>query len=728
LGFFDRFTRQPTTIRWSLIRNITLLILLSGAAILAATLWFARGTVETLSRTLIQRTMLRTAGELRSFFSLPEANLRMARRWGQSGMYTGGDLENLNQLYIPVMETCPQVSSVMVANEAGLEHLILRKQDGWLVRIVRADDWGQKAHWFLYDKRGRRIKDYWTKLDYDPRKRPWFKGARKHKATQHPFWTRPYTFFTTKDPGITAAMTWKPPGENVLPHVVGYDLLLTDISQFTTHMEVSRHGKAFVLTDRGRMVGLPADQRYKKSADQRSKKRSDQRFNTDADPANPRDAVKAAVLKPAAALGIPEVTAAVAAWKQKQRKPGCFTYESGDKRWWAGFRKFRVGPHRNFWIAVVVPESDFTAEINRQRNIIVGIIILAVLVAVALAFWLARRYSRPLEALARQSQRIRELDLTASTEIVSSLAEVRRLAASQEQMRSALESFARYVPIEVVRELVRRGEVARIGGKIAPITILFSDVRGFTTISESMSPDELADHMAEYFALLLEVLHEHRATVDKFIGDAILAFWGAPAPDSDAPIHAVQAALECTQKLDAYNQQWRAAGRIALPTCFGIHSGEVVVGNIGAPSRLSYTVLGDAVNLASRLEALNRLYGTSILVSEQVATQITTAYHLRLVDRVAVKGKSDPVRVYEVLGATGKVAQTRLDFAATYERAFALYQEQKFAEAADLLESLSPDCAKKTALSVKRLVELCHRLKQDPPGPDWDGVVRLKKK
>ena len=387
-----------------------------------------------------------------------------------------------------------------------------------------------------------------------------------------------------------------------------------------------------------------------------------------------------------------------------------------------GFKRFSVGPHRSFWIAVVVPESDFTGEIHRQRNIILGIMVVALVVAVGLGFWLARRYSRPLEALARQSQRIQDLDLTPTQAIDSGLAEVQHLAASQEQMRAALESFSRYVPIEVVRELIRRGEVARIGGKVAPITILFSDIRGFTTISENLAPDDLADHMADYFALLLEILHGRRATVDKFIGDAILAFWGAPSPDTHLPEEAVRAALECVQTLEAHNKQWRAQGRTELPTCFGIHTGEVVVGNIGAPSRLSYTVLGDAVNLASRLEALNRLYGTSVLISEDVRAPVQEAFHLRLVDRVAVKGKIHPVQIYEVLGERGEVDEERLAFAQKYEEAFQRYQDQEFTQAVAALEDiLEQGLSPADDPSVTRLLEACRRLEAPTP---WTRLGR----
>jgi adenylate cyclase len=248
-------------------------------------------------------------------------------------------------------------------------------------------------------------------------------------------------------------------------------------------------------------------------------------------------------------------------------------------------------------------------------------------------------------------------------------------------MLSGLQSFARYVPIEVVRELLRRGEVAQIGGRTEVLTVLFTDIRGFTTIAERMSPETLTAQMAEYFDGMLKILHSNKATVDKFVGDAVVAFWGAPSPDANHAEHAVKAVLDCVKQLHEFNHAWEKRGLPALPTCFGLNTGPVVVGNVGAPSRLSYTALGDTVNLASRLESLNRTYGTGALASQAVRDAAGRGFLWRQVDLVAVKGKSQGVKIYEALGQEGEVAPETLAFAERYEKALQLYQSRKFRQA-----------------------------------------------
>jgi adenylate cyclase len=217
-------------------------------------------------------------------------------------------------------------------------------------------------------------------------------------------------------------------------------------------------------------------------------------------------------------------------------------------------------------------------------------------------------------------------------------------------MRRALDSFARYVPVEVVRELLSRGEAAEVGGENAEVTVLFTDIQGFTTIAESMTPAELTGHMSSYFDSLVGILHRHGATVDKFIGDSIMAFWGAPKALRNHSRPAIEAVIEIRDWLQRANEKWRAEGLPPLPTRFGLASGEVTVGNVGAVHRLSYTALGDPVNLAQRLEALNSRLNTSVLVDENVRDAAGDGFEWRDVEKVQIKGKIVLVQVFELLG------------------------------------------------------------------------------
>jgi adenylate cyclase len=347
-------------------------------------------------------------------------------------------------------------------------------------------------------------------------------------------------------------------------------------------------------------------------------------------------------------------------------------------------------------------------------------------IGVFMAIRMARRYSQPLERLASRSRRLRDLDLINYHPVESRLAEVNQLSEAHGQMLTAMQSFAKYTPIEVVRELLKRGEVAKIGGRTASLTLLFSDIRGFTTIAEGMDPQALADHMAEYFEEVLRVLRQNKATIDKFVGDAVVAFWGAPTPDPNHTQNAVQGVLRCSARLAQLNRDWEERGLPPLPTCFGLTTGSVVVGNIGSRSRLSYTVLGDAANLASRIEGINRLYGTEILAEEVVTKEAGDSFAWRFVDRVTVKGKSEAVRINELLGLKDEVPRERLQFAAEYEKALNLYHTRDFSGALEILERFGKPFAED--LSVNRLAGFCRGFLLHPPPADWDGVSHLEAK
>jgi adenylate cyclase len=216
--------------------------------------------------------------------------------------------------------------------------------------------------------------------------------------------------------------------------------------------------------------------------------------------------------------------------------------------------------------------------------------------------------------------------------------------------------------------------------------------------------------------------------VDKYIGDSIMAFWGAPLPDEEHAARACRAALLCRERLKVLNKKWAAAGKVALPTRMGISTGETVVGNVGSSERINYTVMGDNVNLASRLEGVNRLYGTQILVNRTTYEQVAEEFWFRPVDLIKVKGKSIETTVYELMG--GKGDEEEMDYLAWFCRDFTLgfeaYKNRDFAGGEAIFGRLSKKFPSDglAALYLKR----CRRLQEHPPGADWRGVTFLESK
>ena len=218
------------------------------------------------------------------------------------------------------------------------------------------------------------------------------------------------------------------------------------------------------------------------------------------------------------------------------------------------------------------------------------------------------------------------------------------------EKRKMKKLFGQYVSKDVYDQLVANPALARLGGQRREMTVLFSDIRGFTTVSESGQPEAIVGMLNEYFTRMVDLVFAHKGTLDKFVGDMVMALFGAPLDDPHHADHAVEAALEMIEALASLNARWKAEGRPELDIGIGINTGPMIAGNIGSDAIMSYTVIGDAVNLGSRLESLNKQYGTRIIISEATRERLSRPYRLRPLGDVVVKGKTQPVAIFEVVG------------------------------------------------------------------------------
>jgi adenylate cyclase len=218
------------------------------------------------------------------------------------------------------------------------------------------------------------------------------------------------------------------------------------------------------------------------------------------------------------------------------------------------------------------------------------------------------------------------------------------------EKRKMKKLFGQYVSKDVYDQLVANPALARLGGQRREMTVLFSDIRGFTTVSERGQPEEIVGMLNEYFTRMVDIVFAHHGTLDKFVGDMVMALFGAPLDDPQHADHAVAAALEMITALGELNLRWKAEGRAELDIGIGVNTGPMIAGNIGSDAIMSYTVIGDAVNLGSRLESLNKQYGTRIIISDATRQRLSGSYRLRPLGDVVVKGKTQPVAIFEVAG------------------------------------------------------------------------------
>jgi adenylate cyclase len=287
--------------------------------------------------------------------------------------------------------------------------------------------------------------------------------------------------------------------------------------------------------------------------------------------------------------------------------------------------------------------------------------------------------------------------------------------------------FGQYVPPELVDEMAQDPTSFSMEGESRDLTILFSDVRGFTTISESLDAKTLSEFINAFLTPFTKVIYKNRGTIDKYMGDCIMAFWGAPIKDENHARHGLVSAFEMLKAMDILNEEFKQRGWPPIKVGIGLNSGKVSVGNMGSEIRLAYTVMGDAVNLASRLEGITKEYGAAIIIGDETRKQLPDLI-AREVDKVRVKGKDIAVTIYEPLGFEGQVSTGAMTALPLFEKALKAYREQRWDEAESEFKDLLKKYKETGEVLYDLYLERIIHLRQDPPGANWDGSFTFTKK
>ncbi len=465
---------------------------------------------------------------------------------------------------------------------------------------------------------------------YDPRKRQWYVDAFENDKT---LLTGPYIFYATGEVGYTLRM----PSREGRRGVLAGDILLGGLENILKQQQLGASGLAFLFDSAGRVVGHPQMSRLMEEMPERG-----------------NDLPKIDAIK------LPGLAPAIGLWRDTGRAQQFFNSE-GDT-YLAALHRIDTAGEANLRLAVVARLDEFFSTIIAERRTLFAIAIVFVLAMLPPAFGLGSMLARTLRDLARQTDEIRQFQLADRPRLNSMISEIDNLGRSVFTMRTVVRNFASFVPRPIVRQLIESGAALELGGTRREITVLFTDVENFTAKTEKADPSDVMIHTSHYFAALSETIMAHRGTVDKFIGDAVMAFWNAPAEDPEHVVHACRAVLECLSRNEDLNRSFGAQNWPSYRTRFGLHVGDAVVGNIGSADRMNYTALGATINLAARLEGLNKIYGTQVLVSEAVRLRAEPAFAFRSVDQIIPKGFAEPVNIHELVGesdTTGEPSSCR---------------------------------------------------------------------
>lgn len=300
-----------------------------------------------------------------------------------------------------------------------------------------------------------------------------------------------------------------------------------------------------------------------------------------------------------------------------------------------------------------------------------------------------------------------------------------RYIVEEREKRKIRGAFSFYVTPSVVNEMLKNPDKLKLGGDKKELTVLFSDIRGFTTLAEEMEPEALVNLLNEYLTEMTDIVFEFDGLLDKYIGDAVMAVWGAPLEQNDHPARACRTALKMLDRLTKMQQKWEAEGTPRLDIGIGINAGPMVVGNMGSERRFDYTVMGDSVNLASRLEGINKEYGTQVVISEFTYERVKDDFFCRELDAVRVKGRAKPAKIYELVALRSE-EDPRVAIIEPFAQGLHHYRSQEWEIAEDkfheVLNRIPDDFAAR--LYLQRIAEL----REKPPQPGWDGVFTMTRK
>jgi adenylate cyclase len=409
----------------------------------------------------------------------------------------------------------------------------------------------------------------------------------------------------------------------------------------------------------------------------------------------------------ASELGNPALDEALRRYRAGEGTRLMFNEPAAGTPYLASFHAFPPTLGKNWMMLTLAPQEDFVGALQRTNRNMLALSAALLALGLLLVAFLSRFLTRPIAAVIEETVKIKALDLKEDLTIHSNIREIRQLVDATQAMKSTIRAFTTFVPRTLVQQLLSSGNALEVGGQSRYLTIMFTDMDGFSMLAESTPTRELMNRVSTHLDTVTQVIDAHHGTLDKYIGDAVMAFWGAPMPDDDHAYHACLTALKAQKSMNKVNEEWVREGK--LPTSFriGLHTDAVLVGNIGSAGRLSYTVMGDGVNIAAHLETLNKKYGTRICVSHSVFREAGERMLMRPLDNVSVKGRRGELIVYELLAAVGPDAD-REGIAATPEQhllaeltlpAFAAWQaghrEEALAGYRALLEAFPNDVVAK---------------------------------
>ncbi|GHT89014.1 adenylate/guanylate cyclase domain-containing protein [Alphaproteobacteria bacterium] len=634
--------------------------------------------------------------------------------------YTMKSFNNYRKLFLETLKDVSNISSIYMGFNDGTLFQVRRlygiknfqtRSKGVLpdyakfaIRTIEHDDKIKELGetWtYLNDDFNTIASEKLGKSKYNITKSDWYVKTELRKDK---YWSEIYIFSASQKPGLTLSM----PLGYELDTAVGIISIDFEIKQFRNllrEIKGSENSKSYIMNQKNEIIVSSVGIEKSASANSESQK-----------------------VTLVSAIGSEDkvLEKAILAVLSSESQHVYFSVDG--EKYIASMEKLKKIPCN---LLVIAPQRDFTGDLKAVQRQMMLLSSLVYIVAFIVVWLLSKKISKPIAELCQSAIAIGKMDLdNYHTPPKSNIFEIKELSNAMNSMKLSVSTFSKYAPKDLVIKLLKSGVTPVLGGKTANVTMLFSDIEQFSGVSERLPAEYLMLHLSEYFDELTREIMKNNGVIDKYIGDSIMAIWGAPNPDENQVVNACYAALKCQKLLRELEKKWRHLRKPFLPTRIGLHTGIAIVGNIGSRDRMNFTAMGDTVDIASRLEGVNKYYGTKILASENIENAAKNKILFRVIDKIAVKGKTVGLTIYEPIYAMNKpddkTYYKKIELCEKSQDAFELYQNERFSEAfshySKLLESF-PDIAS----SIKPIMKRCKKFAEFPT-KNWDGTFHLMDK
>jgi len=585
--------------------------------------------------------------------------------------------EKMNNYLLANLQTDSNIVSYTVIGSNGYLREIQRVNGGLPVGDRLTPDGANFVSWVIdkgrdkylqstftfFKRNGDVVSRFDSTVSYDPKNKSFYKELRsKFDAGVSDEVIIEDPFLTPNSKQIVISTSYPLINKDNFLGVVSAQIMMKNISDFLLNNRISQGSETYIIDNSGNVIAYPAGTNIY---------------------ANSQDSIS---LKKISSIEDSPASVAHILRGENGQKEFEFKYPKNNQLYLAAYKQFPSSFGRPWEVLTVAPINDFLTEFESSNIKLFFGGMLAFLIVAFLAFYFSKMISRPLELLAYEIQHLMEFKLEKDISISSKIFEIRLLSQSIRRLKNTLSAFTSYVPRDLVNDLLGSGKPIELGGESRYLTIFFSDLKDFSALSEITPSRELLLRVSSYLELMTYAIKEEHGTIDKFIGDSVMAFWGAPLLEQNHAYHACVAAVKAQRRMKLLNDTLIAEEKPPLIVRIGIHSDAVLVGNIGSSERLSYTVMGDGVNIASRLEGINKEYDTRICVSHSLFKEAGERLWVRPIDMISVKGRKGELLIYELVGIKDGSEETQISqrqqmLCKATEKAFQLYSSKKYVDA-----------------------------------------------